>query len=202
MGRRGGRLMQVSGILRVGEAAPVGARVARRTSGVTLLRGVMAALPPLLAGAAGAVLENLAWRFAGHPDVDDVMIGYVAGVVLGWLAWRPLFLKWSVGRFRKRFSAQGQALDLPLSLVIESDALIYSLGLVEQRARWSAVTELFPVSGYWVFIVQSAPFWAPDRFFSDEAARRAFIGEALAHMSDDARKRSPKAEAYVRAKAA
>jgi len=194
--------MQVSGILRVGEAAGVGVRVARKTGGFPLLRGVIAAGPPVLAGFAGGVLENLAWRLTGHPDVGDVLTGYVAGVALGWLAWRPIYLRWRVARFRKRFAAQGQALELPLSLAIEPDALLYSVGSVEQRARWSAVTELFPVPGYWVFIVQSTPFWAPDRFFPDDAARRAFIAGALAHMTDEARKRSAKAGAFVRAKTA
>lgn len=194
--------MQVSGAIKVGEAASVAARAARKTGGLPFVRGMVAAGPPVLAGFAGGVLENLAWRLAGRPDISDIFAGYVAGVVLGWFAWRPIFLKWCVGRFRRRFAARGHALELPMSLVIEPDALVHSVGAVEQRARWSAVTELFPVRGYWVFVVQASTIWAPDRFFPDEPARRAFIAEALAHMSNEARKRSAKAEAYASARVA
>jgi MFS family permease len=197
--------MQVSGILRVGEAAPVAARVARRMSGVGAWRGALwlgfIVLAAIL-GAAAAIFVGRAfgWSWGDSPMLGG--LGVASGAVAGRILGVPLFRKWGVARFRKRFVALGQEPELPLSITIEADTLTYVIGLLEKRARWSAVTELFPVPGYWVFIAQATPFWVPDRFFPDDAARRAFIAEALGHMTDAARKRSVKAEAFIRAKAA
>jgi hypothetical protein len=39
-------------------------------------------------------------------------------------------------------------------------------------------------------MVQSDPWFAPDRFFASDAEARAFLREALSHMSEEARGRS------------
>jgi hypothetical protein len=193
--------MQISGSLRVGEAAPVAARVTRHASGSPLLKGLVIGGPLALIGLAGGAVEEVIWSLAGAPS-KDMLIGYAAGCVLGWLFWRPIAMKWLVNRFRKRFVAQGLAAELPMSITLDPERLVYLVGGVEQRAEWSAVTELFRASAYWVFIVQSVAFYAPRRLFPDAAAERAFITAALSYMSDAARKRSGRAEAFVRDAAA
>jgi hypothetical protein len=193
--------MQVGGIISVGEAAPVAARVLRRICGPLWLRGVMAAGPPVIVGLLAAVGEDLLLQALGRPS-PDLLIGYFVGVVLGWMAWRPFYRKWMVARGRKRFAERGQDRELPTSIEVEPTGLRYAVGAVETRAQWSAVTDLFHVPGYWVFFVQGASMYVPDRFFPDAEAQRAFIGEALAHMTEASRKRSPDAEAFARPKAA
>ena len=193
--QRGGS-MQVAGTLRVGEAAPVAARVQRRTIGSTIIRCAIAVVPPIAAGFLGGMGENELWQALGRPD-GDILIGYFLGAILGWLAWRPLYLKWSVSRFRKRFAALGQSTELPLSIDIQPDVLRYTIGGVDQRAQWQVVTELFRVPGYWVFLVQGTAAFAPQRFFKDATEERAFLAEALAHMSEAARSRSAPAQAFA-----
>jgi hypothetical protein len=196
-----GGLMQVTGILSVGEATPVAARVHRRIYGSAMLRGVLAILPPVLISCLGAVVEHLLWRALGHPE-QNTLTGYLVGFLLGCAVWRPLYMKWCVSGYRRRFAERGQSRELPLSLEIEPTVLRYTLGGVEQRAQWSAVTDLIRVPGYWVFIVQADAYFAADRFFANTDAQRAFVAEALSHMTEAARARSADAEAFARPKAA
>jgi hypothetical protein len=59
------------------------------------------------------------------------------------------------------------------------------------------VSELYRAKGYWIFLVQSEPWFAPDRFFVSDDEKRAFIAEALSHMSEAARARSQEAVKFA-----
>jgi len=48
-----------------------------------------------------------------------------------------------------------------------------------------------------VFLVQSSAMVLPRRFFASPEAERAFIAEALSHMTEAARARSPDATRIV-----
>jgi Na+/proline symporter len=138
----------------------------------------------------GAVIGSLAWppnRGTG------IFCGFIAGTVLYVFLGKRL----AMYRFRKRFKDRGLPLNLPLKMEIAPDALVYQLGEVRSSANWIAVTELFYSRGYWIFLVQSSPYFAPERFFANEKAEWIFIKEALSHMSEQARSNSPSAIAFA-----
>jgi hypothetical protein len=92
---------------------------------------------------------------------------------------------------------KGHPPNLQLRVEITPEALLYSVGGIRQIADWSAVSELFENRGYWIFLVQSSPYFAPKRFFENVSAEKTFVASALAHMSDDARARSKTAVAFA-----
>ena len=179
----------VSGSLRIGEASATARAIGARQ------RGPSAAYSAIAIGLmiVGAICGGLFSSYVLHDEFAGIAIGWAAGAAAYLLIARPL----TVARFRSRMAKKGFSEFLPLELEVAPDALHYRLGEIRQSASWSAVSEVFENRGYWIFLAQSAPFFAPKRFFESPAAEKAFLAAALAHMSPDARARSRKAAAYA-----
>ncbi len=173
----------VSGVLRLGEAQATAAATAVRTRG--------AAWPYTLLLLVLVVGGGCAGYFVFPPE--DRPPGIVFGAGLAFLLFSPLSRGLLIARFRRLMTAKGIPLDLALRIEITDAALVYELGGVNHTAKWSAVTELFEKRGYWIFLVQSTPYYAPQRFFADQASEKTFVAAALARMSEAARQQSPDA---------
>jgi hypothetical protein len=180
----------VSGLLQVGEASRTVRTIAARQRGsLVYYYAILFAL-----AVAGGVVGYLVARFVMHVDGDvGVPFGFSGGAIVYLFVVRRVAIK----RFRSRMVQKGHPPDLQLRMEITPEALLYSLGGIRQIADWSAVSELFESRGYWIFLAQSSPYFAPKRFFESFAAEKAFVASALAHMSDDARARSKKAVAFA-----
>jgi hypothetical protein len=87
----------------------------------------------------------------------------------------------------------------PHAIKLTAEGIVSQSGAITRTAEWSAVTEIFKAKGYWIFLVQMEPWFAPCRFFSDEAAEKAFIRAAISHVSKEARDRSRAAVTYAEA---
>jgi hypothetical protein len=179
----------ISGTIRIGEAQATCAATAKRQRGSTWpFWGLMLALVVGL-GVGGAVLAMV---LKAEP-----VLGWGIGAVCGLVAYARLSRVFGVWRFRKTLTGTGIALDLPSRFEITPDTFVHEIGDVITHAKWSAVTEVFHDMGWWIFMVQSDPWLVPDRFFADVAEARAFLREALSHMSEAARARSGDAVKFV-----
>jgi hypothetical protein len=182
----------VSGLLRVGEASATVRTIGARQRGSTLWYYAM--LFGSLGG--GALGGNLVARYVTHSDPElGFWLGFLAGLVLYALAGRRV----TVALFRARMEHKGHPPFFQLEMDVTPEALLYRLGDVRQSAAWSAVSEVFESRGYWIFLAQSSPFFAPKRFFENPAAEKAFLRAALERMSEDARGRSRQAVAFANA---
>jgi hypothetical protein len=175
----------IAGVLRVGEANATMEAVGRRQRGSRWIFLAVLAIIDVAGAFAGAKL----W-----PERPD--FGIIAGVGIATLIYVNLARRWTVARVRSRLAQRGVALELQLSMQIQPEALFYRVGDVDQKAAWHAVTELFHSRQYWIFLVQGSAWFAPQRFFVDKEAERAFVGEALSRMSEAARARSFDAIAF------
>jgi hypothetical protein len=154
-----------------------------------------------LSAAVGGRVQELICLRLGWP-AENTLLGWLCGAAIIVVIWPLVQRRLNLWRVRTHFSERGQSTELAVAVDLSAEALAYSAGAVAYRAGWSAVTELFKVKGYWVLVVQGANYWVPRRFFSDPAAERAFVAEALSHMSQAAQKRSAWADAFVRSRAA
>jgi hypothetical protein len=173
----------ISGIMKLGEADATRRDIARRfqmsgQAGYFLLIGLVMA-----GGVAGAVI----WRGPGM----------AIGVACAFLGYWALASRFALKRFRRQLVARGLPAEIPVSMTVAPDALIYDVADVRHIAKWNAVTEIFPSRGYWLFMVNSAVWTLPRRLFADHPAERAFIASALEHMSEDARNRSGAARSFA-----
>lgn len=184
-------MTSISGTIRIGEAQQTCAATARRQRGGTGWFWILILALVLGLGAAGMGLASLV---AVSPA-----IGWLAGALTG----MAIYHRWSkvlmVRRIRGRPTATGMLLDLPVQFEMSPVTLVYEIGEVRMIAQWPAVSELFYAKGYWIFMVQSDPWFAPDHFFASDDAKRAFLGEALSHMSEAAKARSADAVAFATA---
>jgi len=182
-------MTSISGTIRIGEATPTVKSTARHQRGGTW-PFTLTLLTLWLGGALAGYIAARMWNF-------DVIIGACVGAVAGLLAYRPLCRALNLYLFRRTLTGKGIALDLPITLEITSDAFVYCCGDVVSHAKWSAVTEIFHSKGWWIFMMQASPCYAADRFFASDAEARAFLREALSHMSEAARARSVEAMKFV-----
>lgn len=186
-------MTSISGTLRVGEAsATVGKLMAKQNGSNASYWAIMLGLVlgGLVAGMAASFL--LSNDSSPHYSTGG-SLGAIAGGTAFILIRRPLM----VARFKKRFQARQQTLDLPLRMEITSDHLIYEVGGVTQLARWPAVDELFQSHDYWIFLAQAHSMFAPRRFFANAEEERRFVREALALMTPEARSRSVEAVRFT-----
>jgi len=177
----------VAGILKVGEASATIRDTATRQRGSTAGYSLVLAVLCIVGAFVGAQMLPANERLAG------ALIGAGVGLFLYSVFCRRVTIWW----FKRKFAQRGQPIDLPLRMEITPDALLYHVGDVDQSARWNAITELFPSHGYWIFLVQSSPWFAPQRFFSNTGAEREFVKAALAQMSEDAKSRSAAAATFA-----
>lgn len=182
----------VSGLLRIGEATSTLRAIGARQRGSAFF--YYAVLFGTILG--GGICGNLLAQYVAHSDTEFAAImGVAAGTAVYMLIARPL----TTARFRSRMVEKGHPPLLHLEVEIALDALLYRVGDIRQTAPWSAVSELFENRGFWIFLVQSSPFFAPKRFFENHAAEKAFLRAALERMSEDARERSRQAVAFANA---
>jgi hypothetical protein len=184
-------MTSIRGTIRIGEATPTVKSTARRQRGGTgpfllLLAGLW------IGGALAGFLVG--WAFG-----LDRILAACGGAVAGIIIYRPLCGVLSLRLHRKTLTAQGVPLDLPVQFEITDEAFVYEIADVRMRAKWSAVSEMFYDKGWWIFMVQSDPWFAADRFFAGDEEKRAFLHEVLGHMSDEARGRSAEAVKFVEA---
>lgn len=140
-------------------------------------------------------------------------VGIPAGVWV-WGAWLPAILAVEASilglglgllivhlttgpRLRRALALRGQTPELSVTLVQTAEGLVQDLGDVVMSARWSCVTDLYLTRKHWVFLVQSSAIVLPRRFFATSEVERAFIAEALSHMPEAAKARSPDATRFV-----
>jgi len=182
----------VSGLLRIGEATSTLRSIGARQRGSSFFYSAIVFGMII----AGGICGNLLALYVVHSDAEfGTIIGVVAGSAGYLLIARPL----TIARFRSRMVEKGHPPLLPLEVETTPEALLYRIGDIRQTAPWSAVSELFESRGYWIFLVQSSPFFAPKRFFENPAAEKAFLRAALERMSEDARGRSQQAVAFANA---
>jgi MFS family permease len=198
-------MTSVSGLLKIGEAQATMRDIGKRTRGsayiYTFLLLAMV-IGGMIAGAVVAQLIFLAFDAEKVP-YDSVVWSIILvwlGVAAGFTAYCKFAMRLLVRRHKKRLIEKGMSPECPLSLEIAPDALLYEVGDEKRIAKWSSVSELFMSHHYWIFLVQSAPYFLPTRFFANHNTEAAFIAEALAHMNEAARARSRDAVAFVGAK--
>jgi hypothetical protein len=126
---------------------------------------------------------------ASLPSVEFAILGLIIGLFIIQALAGPAM--------RRALAKRGQEYELPLTLRLTPEAIVYDLADVTMTARWSCVTDLYRTRKYWVFLVQSSAMILPRRFFASPEAEREFIAEALSRMTDAARARSPDAVRVV-----
>jgi hypothetical protein len=131
------------------------------------------------------------------PNINFDPLIVIAGMWIGLIVYAHLATPWAIRRVRRRMADRGLKTRFPYSLEISDQEFAMQSGAMRAVTPWSAVTEIFRSKGYWIFMVQITPWYAPARFFPDQAAEKAFIKEALSHMTSQARARSPDAEAFA-----
>lgn len=179
----------IQGTIRLGEATPTAKSTAKHQRGGMWVFWVLITVLVLGFGLGGIWL---AW----WAKVDG-MLGWLGGALAGLVAYQRLSPWLSVVRFRQTLTGKGVPLDIASRFEITDAAFVHEIGGVRSIAQWTAVNEIFYEKGWWVFMVQANPWYAPDRFFADAQAARAFLGAVLAHMTDEARGRSSDAVKFV-----
>jgi len=199
-------MSSVSGLLKIGEAQATMWSIGKRQRGSVF--GFYALLLALMVGGliAGFVVTflidiGLDAAKVPHNWTEDVPVdGGWIGLASGFVAYYFLSKRLLVVRFRRRLVEKGSQPELPLQLVIRPDVLFYEVGDLQKIAKWSGVSEVFRSHAYWIFLALSDPIFAPMRFFTSVDAERAFIKDALSHMNEAARARSPDAVAFAEGK--
>jgi hypothetical protein len=190
-------MQSVTGELEAGEAQGALAKIGARQRGSVAI--FYALQLGLLAGFA-ALGWLLGWGFnalVAHRHAVEPVLTVLVGLWVGVFAYRFYARRFLIERFRKRMSDRGLGVRFSQTLTIRDDALERTSGLLRTSAPWELVTEVFKADGYWVFLVQMSPWFAPRRFFASEAEERAFIRAALAHLNDEGRARSKDAVAFA-----
>lgn len=182
-------MASINGTIRIGEAQATCNATARRQRG-----GAWQYIILMMAMWIGGAV--LGFAVAHHRQWDEIW-GACVGAMFGLIAYQVLAKRLVVWRFRRRLTGAGTPLDMPAAMRVTPEALVYTVADIEKRGRWAAVSELFHAKGYWIFMVQSEPWFAPDLFFVSDADKRAFLSEALSHMSAEARARSKEAVKFA-----
>ena len=190
-------MVAVSGELRAAEASGAMAAInTRRQGSRTSYYLFMLAL--YAGGAVAGFVVGLILKNFGLWAEADPALTTVAGLWVGIIAYPVFVRRWANARFRRRMTDRGLDLDFQHRLEVSEDGLILESAGVRSVAAWHAVTDLFRAKGYWVFLVRTAPWFLPSRFFVDQAVEKAFLRAALEHMTPEARARSQKAETFAK----
>lgn len=188
--------MRIDGTIHIGEGARWASRACSRLNGNGVLRLTACLLVGMLPVAVGFLLAWVVTDLAGGPEwlYLPVMLGTAFPLIF---VVASLVRRRTVARYRRNLIHRGVSNPLPSSFTVTEDALVTSLGIVETRAPWSAVSEIFPVGPYWVLLIQGTANFLPKRNFGDAVQERAFIAEVLGRLSPDARGRSADAVRFA-----
>jgi hypothetical protein len=184
-------MTSITGTIRIGEANKACAKIGRRQRGSIFFYYALMIGFVLVGGGLGYSAD-----LYGIPRLFGIELWLVGGW-LGIIAYLYFGRKIGLWRFRKRTESKGTPLEMPMHMEAGPDGLVYELAGIYHRAPWERVTELFAAKGYWIFLVNVSPWFAPKRLFANEAAERAFVREALAHMTEESRTRSAKAVKFA-----
>jgi hypothetical protein len=188
--------MNVEGTIRIGEAARWAGKAAARLNGYPWTV-IIANLVSAVVAFVGILLISILQALFHLP----VWVWFPLGAVGLYASWRVAMMAcraWGIQFARRAFRARGLVDPVPTAYRLEGDAFVSLSGLVESRAPWAAVSDLFVTGPYWVVLAQAYPIYLPRRFFADADAERSFIGAMLDHMSPEAVLRSPEAVALAR----
>jgi hypothetical protein len=179
-----------------GEASAIRGEVGKRQRGSAFVfYAILVGLYVL--GAALGYGAGLLLRASGVAPEADLKLAALIGFLVGGLVYLAFVRKWTIQRFRQKMEEHGLKTTFPLKVELTEAGVDRWVGRVHSIAEWGAVTELFRVKGYWIFLVQMDPWVVPSRAFADQAAEKAFIKEALSHMTPDALERSLDAETFA-----
>jgi hypothetical protein len=180
-------MTSVHGHIRIGEGQPAMRSILARQRGSTLpFYGLTLAL--IIVGAVtGLAIQHLTI------GPTQTMLGLFLGILAGVSAYVLVARRLVLSRFRKRLTDAGIVDDLPFNMAIAAEGLKYAIGGVRHEADWGSVTELFQSKGFWIFMVQSDPWFAPARSFANSEDERAFVRTALENMTEVAKSRSSEA---------
>ncbi len=182
-------MLSIDGKLTAGEAQGVMPEIARRQRGRVWIFYALSILLYATGAVLGAILAVIINLIAGHelvPPLFLIWAGFALGVFLYFRFCRPM----AVRKFKKNMLDRGFQTTFDLNISLDAEELSQEFGGVHRRAEWRAVSEVFLCKDYWIFLVVMEPWFAPRRFFSNEADEKAFLREALLHMTEDARTRS------------
>tara|TARA_R110002167_G_scaffold20955_5_gene76223 strand:- start:777 stop:1352 length:576 start_codon:yes stop_codon:yes gene_type:complete len=188
--------MNVEGTIKIGEASRWAGKAAARLNGypwtviiANLVSAVVALVGIFLIGILQALFHWPVWVW--------LPLGAV-GLYASWRIAMMACRAWALQFARRAFRARGLVDPVPTAYRLEGDAFVSRSGLVETRAPWRAVSDLFLAGPYWVVLAQANPIYLPRRFFADTDAERGFIAAMLDRMSPEAVLRSPEAVALVK----
>ena len=184
-------MADITGTIRIGEANKACMKIGQRQRGSIWIYYLLM----LAFAGTGGGLGYLADLYSRSAPFD--LAWWLIGFWLGLIAYLYFGRKIVLWRFRKRTEGKGTPLDMPMHMAAGPDGLVYELAGIYHRAPWERVSELFPAKGYWIFLVNVSPWFAPKRLFASEAAERAFVREALSYMNEAARNRSAAAVKFV-----
>jgi len=102
---------------------------------------------------------------------SNPLAGAAVGLVVGILVYAFAFTRLNKYLYRRRFRERGLPLVFPLSVEFTDEALDYTVGDIREIAKWTAVTELFPSRGYWIFLAQGSTFFCPTALVRNEGRR-------------------------------
>jgi hypothetical protein len=191
-------MVTVSGELQVGEARGTAQAIAVRQRGpIAIFYCALAALMAL-GGVLGYGLGLVIEAEMGRPDIPPPLFGTV-GIWIGWVLYMLLGRRLLAYRFKQSMRDRGLDLRIPYTLTVSDDGLSLESQRMRRSAQWSVVTEVFRSRGYWIFMVQTEPWFAPSRFFREASDEKAFLREALSRMSVEAQRRSKKAVEFASA---
>ena len=181
--------MEATGVFVVGESGAALASIKARRGVSPLQMNVIVFICMAVVGIPLGAWASGSW-FAASLSVELAFIGYCLGLFV---------MRWRTGpAMRKALVERGQACELPLTVRITPEALVYDLADLSMSARWPCVTDLYRTPKHWVFLVQNSIMVVPRRFFTTSEAEREFIVEVMSRMTDAAQARSPDAAKLVR----
>jgi hypothetical protein len=183
--------VEVGGEYRLGEAKGAEWLLSKRVSGFGLGAFAIYVAGLVIAAFTVPYLVDLALPEAVTGGAHLLLIVVVCvAFILGWQRWRRANLV-------KGWVARGVQNPSPTTFRIEDAVLVVAGAQSEIRVDWNAVSEIARGQAFWCLIGPGLGYCLPKRFFSDEAAERAFLRAALARMSEAARARSREATAFV-----
>jgi hypothetical protein len=181
----------ITGTIQIGEAQATMPATGKRQRGSAIWYYVLGLCLMFGVGLVGIILSIPAKIDAN----TGLLIGMFGGLFI-YVRWSKIFTVW---RYRKTLMGQGVPLEVGVRWDLDGEGVRYQIGDITTEAPWRAVSEIFHERGWWIVMAQGTPMFAAERYFADTAAQRAFVGEVLSHLSDEARARSAPAVRFVEA---